>query len=301
MASSASSVKKQLAVEGNLLRAYTKWQMQAAIAAEAEEDGSHSDGKVHPSSLSGCPTKAVFTSLGFPNPRPVDVRGLRIFGLGTAIHRLLQAELHSASLLSTVKDKLQDEPLPLVEVPISHKEYDIVGHVDGIVDKCVYGDRAVLEIKSINSNSISGLREPKEEHKIQGCAYLLCLHESKEFQDVKGVVFVYYSKNDSVLVEFFYEPSQGKMKEVENRALLVREMIATGKCGDALPAPHYQDPAIMPCKFCQFCSVCFGTFDREDYSKKALPLIKERWKHEAPKEKPAKENISGKRSIPKRR
>lgn len=95
----------------------------------------------------------------------IDPRTQRIFDNGTYTHERLQSYLLDMNLL--ICD----------EVPLINDEYVIQGHTDGFLD---LGDEvAILEIKSINDNQFSQLKDAKDEHKCQGLIYLFCAEERR--------------------------------------------------------------------------------------------------------------------------
>ena len=98
----------------------------------------------------------------------VDARTRRIFDNGTKTHERLQEYLLEQGIL------LMDE------VPVHNYEYNIQGHTDGVL-KLSPIERGILEIKSINSDSFSSLKDAKEEHKKQGLTYIFCLEERRKY------------------------------------------------------------------------------------------------------------------------
>jgi hypothetical protein len=293
---SARAVAKAIKRHGKIVTAYEKFMCQAPV--KGDEEDSHSDGLIHPSSISGCMTRAVYTSLGFPLLGKVDARAIRIFALGTAVHRLLQKDLHKAGLLS-----VDEKGNPKVEVKIWVPEFHLTGHIDGIIAKHVHGCQKVLEIKSINSNALESLKEPKEEHKIQAGCYVFACKRMKELQDVDGVIYLYYGKNDSELVEFDYRVSDGLLATVEKKLREMWDMLLEFSKFQALPPPLYNDPAIAPCKWCERKMVCFSTFDRQAYADRVLPIMLKETANAAAQKAPAKAEspaTAGRRLPPRR-
>lgn len=97
----------------------------------------------------------------------IQPRTMRIFDNGTYTHVRLQGYLSDMFLL--ICD----------EVPLIDDEYKIQGHTDGFLD---LGDEiAILEIKSINENQFSQLKDAKDEHKCQGLIYLYCAEKRRKF------------------------------------------------------------------------------------------------------------------------
>lgn len=97
----------------------------------------------------------------------IDARTRRIFDNGTKTHERLQAYLAEQGML------LMDE------IPVLNQYYNIQGHTDGLLAISKV-EKAILEIKSINSNGFSQLKDAKEEHKQQGLSYVYCVEERRK-------------------------------------------------------------------------------------------------------------------------
>ena len=122
-----------------------------------------------PSQIGKCLRQRFYARTGAESDsNAVDARTRRIFDNGTKTHERLQEYLKAQGML------LMDE------VPVHNAEYNIQGHTDGIL-KIGRSEKAVLEIKSINSNGFSKLKEAKEEHKKQGLVYVYCLEQRRKF------------------------------------------------------------------------------------------------------------------------
>lgn len=91
----------------------------------------------------------------------IEPRTQRIFDNGTYMHERIQAYLKAEGTL--VMD----------ECPCIDEEMNIQGNTDGILRMTPY-DYAILEIKSINSNGFTKLKDAKEEHKHQAMVYMYC-------------------------------------------------------------------------------------------------------------------------------
>lgn len=271
-----SSAKNNQVTIGPIIRAHTKYLIKAN-----EADDSHRDGKLHPSMIAGCPTAAVIGILLLQTANH-DPNLLRIFGLGTAIHIMLQAELQAAGVIATLNDGSI-----AIEVPLSMPEYDLVGHADGIV--WITKDKVgVLEIKSINSMAFAKLEEPKPEHKIQAACYVMALAD--ELDGSKTVVFMYYSKNDSKLKEFHYVVTPKDEQYVLDRIVKIKQMIKEYKEDPKAPEPYYDKMSSPACRYCSYKPNCHDTFFRRDWNKKLKnePLVAPKPRSPAPKSKTRK-------------
>jgi hypothetical protein len=225
------------------------------LIERAKQDTSHRDGYLHPSFLSGCMTNAALTLLGFELPASVaDARALRIFALGHAIHRVIQQDFIQAGFIEVINGVRQ------VEVPLSIPAINLVGHADGIIaEGAIPGvPRAVLEIKSINSNAFRGLKEPKPEHKIQAGAYAEAL-------GIEYVLFVYYAKDTSDLAAFLHRVTPRDRSEVFRRATEIQGKVTSWKERQEFPAPCFDASSKPPCSWCVWQRVCHSTFEREAY------------------------------------
>lgn len=120
-----------------------------------------------PSGIGNCQRYNYFLRTNtIPDTVHIDPRLQRIFDNGTAVHVRLQRYLMKQGIL------LDDE------APLFNEEYQIMGTTDGLL---LDGDSlAVLEIKSINSNSFKYLMDAKDEHKEQASVYMFCLNEMRK-------------------------------------------------------------------------------------------------------------------------
>lgn len=122
-----------------------------------------------PSQAGVCMRARYYARTGAPRDGgAVDARTRRIFDNGTKTHERLQEYLLKQGML------LMDE------VPVHNYEYNIQGHTDGVL-KLSASERGILEIKSINSNGFSSLKDAKEEHRRQGLIYIFCLEERRKY------------------------------------------------------------------------------------------------------------------------
>lgn len=97
----------------------------------------------------------------------VDARTRRIFDNGSKTHERLQNYL------------LEQGMLLMDEIPVLNEEYNIQGHTDGLIAVSKV-EKAVLEIKSINSNGFTQLKDAKDDHKQQGLSYVYCIEQRRK-------------------------------------------------------------------------------------------------------------------------
>lgn len=143
-----------------------------------------------PSQASVCNRANYYARKGYQNDGSIDPRTRRIFDNGTKTHERLQEYLLAEGIL--VSD----------EVPCINEEYNIQGHTDGFLclgkktEEIVnvprgvlqaklnipkYTEIGILEIKSINSNGFTQLKDAKPEHKQQAMIYLYCAEERRQY------------------------------------------------------------------------------------------------------------------------
>lgn len=253
---SIRDIKRQAAGMGKLTVAYNKY-----LLGQARTGNSHWDGKYHASMIGGCPTAAAMQILQFGFGSVVDsADGLRIFRHGHAIHTMLQADLFGCGCI-----KKDDRGFPRVEVPvvctIEHRV--IVGTADGELDPSVYKEDAVLELKSINSNSLKIMMKeprpvPKDEHRVQGSIYCRAMRCGL-------VVFLYYGKDTSEILEIPYRPTPADVSLATSRYDAIAENVENWRTKRVFPVPYFNAQGRPPCSYCKWKSVCHATFEREAF------------------------------------
>lgn len=137
-----------------------------------------------------CLREQQFTYLGFP-VAPVDADRQNIFDNGDFLHLRYQ-------VAGMIGGWLRD-----VEVPLTYGS-NVRGTMDGDL---VWNE--VLELKSINDRGYKSVMEfgPKEDHKCQATAYMLCTGYTT-------ARFVYENKNDNHNCEFVFELEEGYQAKV---------------------------------------------------------------------------------------
>jgi hypothetical protein len=123
-----------------------------------------------PSSIGSCLRERYYMRMGINTDYGgIDARTRRIFDNGTKVHERLQEYLEEQGMLL------------MSEVPVISDEYNIQGHTDGVLKISEKGEKAVLEIKSINSNGFTNLKVAKPEHIKQGLTYIFCIEERRKY------------------------------------------------------------------------------------------------------------------------
>ena len=134
-----------------------------------EEDNDRAVNVNAPSQIGKCLRQRFYARTGATrDSNAVDARTRRIFDNGTKTHERLQQYLAEQGML------LMDE------IPVLNEYYNIQGHTDGLLAVSKV-EKAILEIKSINSNGFSQLKTAKDEHIQQGLSYVYCVEERRKF------------------------------------------------------------------------------------------------------------------------
>lgn len=134
-----------------------------------EEDNDRAIDVNAPSQIGKCLRQRYYARTGATrDSNAVDARTRRIFDNGTKTHERLQEYL------------LEQGMLLMDEIPVLNEQYNIQGHTDGLIAISKV-EKAILEIKSINSNGFSQLKGAKDEHKQQGLTYVYCVEERRKF------------------------------------------------------------------------------------------------------------------------
>jgi hypothetical protein len=162
----------------------------------------------HPSSLHKSPKTLYRHYLEGDNNQEFEPRIKRIFGNGHGVHERLQSYLEKAGVL------LQ------AEVPVESKEFEIIGHTDGILE--VGGIKGILEIKSMNANTFYSTYDPKPEHLIQVNVYMFCT-------GIDRACLLYECKDDQALKEFYVRQDPGILNPVLEKIQTVQKWLQTGK------------------------------------------------------------------------
>jgi hypothetical protein len=256
-----SNIQQAAATQGKYTRALEKWRL-----GYEETDGRKPDSYWHPSSISGCPTAAVYEYLGFPLGKPKhDARLLRIFDTGTALHRMLQFQFVSAGAVARLPQwepaLVADAPTrPAVEVPFVNEDLRLKGTGDIIFE--INGIRALGEIKSKHSGSFAKLKAADPAHKVQATCYTMEFMRLGYLTEPNYVVF-YFSKDDSHIAEFPYRATDEDFKGITDKITLMNGLVAEFQNHQRVPEPHYKEPHKSPCRTCQWAACCHAAISRD--------------------------------------
>lgn len=128
----------------------------------------------YPSNLGGCDRKGVFRRAGVKGT-PFDIRTLRKFWLGDAIHQVLQKTLeeeltHPNGQPAPGWAHFQGVKFLGHELRVRDDKYNVSGRLDSLV--MLKGNLEVFEFKSVASGSFQYGDYPKPEHLLQLGVYL---------------------------------------------------------------------------------------------------------------------------------
>jgi len=217
------------------------------ISRRLAEEREHVRGKYHPSNLSSgvCRRAVVYQQLNTVTSNPHDVRTLRIFHLGDAVHEMIQRELKEAGVLEQA------------EVPIKNDEYGIVGHCDAILN--LGGKKWLGEFKTINSHQFRGLTSPKPEHVEQVSLYMFCT-------GIHDAIVLYFCKDTSEIKEFKVKYEQSRVDEL----LLIIKEVERAIAGRKLPTRAAVAITESPCRYCAMADKCWGEDPEPEWPVKSI-------------------------------
>lgn len=210
--------------------------------------GSDDYGYFHPSQLGRCLREVWFARFKAPRDKAPSsdqlFRDHMIFETGTYVGVFFQNLCERAGYLRAREVRVVDHAAR------------IIGHADGDIE--VDNQKAVLEIKTINTRGFMMLQKPHESHMRQIHAYMKPMR--RELTSV-----VYLDKDRGAAKEFVVPFSKATYQEhvVQRVARFfrhVRQRTAPEKEGNS---PHE-----MPCRFCSFQRVCYGTKEFNNFMKK---------------------------------
>ena len=191
----------------------------------------------------GCGRELYYSFTGAPSEDAWDPRTRRILDTGSAVHAQLQSYLSEIARRSGGEETFTPE----ADIDPNKNEVadmmDLSGHTDGVylVDNGRSRIRFGLEIKTINDAGYKGTGGPHAEHKIQGTIYQKCL-------DLPVMLFLYYNKNDSNIVEYPHVYDPNMWKAIEDKLNFVRDHVM----GETEPPQEVG----WQCNRCKYKSTC---------------------------------------------
>jgi hypothetical protein len=202
-------------------------------------------GGIHPSAMySTCLLKIYYEAVETQQQVVHEARDLLIFGLGTAVHNMLQGY----GIAGAWGDRYTPE-IAIGETPLAkslmiegHADADNILVVDEIAGAPIFEVGVVHEYKSINDNGFNDLKgRPKPAHAQQATIYSACLNRPI-------VVYLYLNKNNSNIIDFPVPFSPHLWDVMRKKAEMVRDAVLT----NAPPPGEFG----YHCKQCSYMSQC---------------------------------------------
>lgn len=176
-----------------------------------------------------CPRQIFFKFKKAPR-KEMEPRLLRIFDQGDYVHLRLTRDLFSLGIVVAS------------EIDIPPRE-DIGGRADAIVR--INNELYLVDLKSINSNILYKMAEPKEDHILQVQLYL-------HFFKLKNGILLYEGKDNSEIKEF----TVGYDKKVAEKILNDFKRLKINVDKDLIPQRLSNFPDNWQCQYCQFREIC---------------------------------------------
>lgn len=197
-------------------------------------------GVFHPSQLlDGCMRQMTYELLGTaPTDKKLKTYGpeiQRIFDVGTWYHIYMQAILYNIGWLEQA------------EVPVINKEKFLNGKADGVFKVEIFGEKVVLEIKTMNNwNFSKAIFKPFKKHEFQASLY------AREL-GAKKVLYLYINKDTSEIREFL-EPINEEQLAIADKKM---GKVISHVEAETLPARSCADKFCDNAMACPFASLCF--------------------------------------------
>lgn len=197
-------------------------------------------GVFHPSQLlDGCMRQMTYEILGTePTDKKLKVIGAelqRTFDVGTWYHIYMQAILYNIGWLEQA------------EVPVVNKKKYINGKADGVFKTEIFGEKVVLEIKTMNNwNFTKAIFKPFKKHEFQASLY------AREIGATK-VLYLYINKDTSEIREFL-EPVNTEQLAIADKKM---DKVISHVGAKTLPPRSCSDKFCDGALACPFTSLCF--------------------------------------------
>lgn len=197
-------------------------------------------GVFHPSQLlDGCMRQMTYDLSGFvPTDkivRPIGAALQRTFDVGTWYHIYMQCILYRIGYLEQA------------EVPVINKEKYLNGKADGLFKESIFGEKVVLEIKTMNNwNFTKAIFKPFKKHEFQASLY------AREL-GAKKVLYLYINKDTSEIREFLMPINEEQLAIADKKMGSIIEHVKKGTIPPKVCKDKFCDNALA----CPFVSVCF--------------------------------------------
>lgn len=198
-------------------------------------------GVFHPSQLlDGCSRCYTYDLMG---TEPSDSRGktfpaeiIRTFDVGTWYHLYIQNILYNLGLLEQA------------EVPVVDEDAYLCGSADGVFKKEVFGEKVVLEIKTMNNwNYQKAQFTPFKKHELQASIYARKLGASK-------ILYLYINKDTSEIKEFLRPLNEEQLAIADKKMNEILKCVKTKTLPPRTCKDKYCDNAMS----CPFATLCFS-------------------------------------------
>lgn len=197
-------------------------------------------GVFHPSQLlDGCTRQMAYDLMKIAPTdmvtRPIGAELQRTFDVGTWYHIYMQCILYRIGWLEQA------------EVPVINKEKFLNGKADGVFKKEVFGEKVVLEIKTMNNwNFTKAVFKPFKKHEFQASLY------AREL-GAKKVLYLYINKDTSEIREFLMPINEEQLAIADKKMGTIIEHIKEG----TIPAKSCSDKFCDNALACPFATLCF--------------------------------------------
>lgn len=197
-------------------------------------------GVFHPSQLlDGCSRQMTYDLAGVAPTdkvfRPIGAELQRTFDVGTWYHIYIQAILYRIGYLEQA------------EVPVVNKKKFLNGKADGVFKKEIFGEKVVLEIKTMNNwNFTKAIFKPFKKHEFQASLY------AREL-GAKKVLYLYINKDTSEIREFLMPLNEEQLAIADKKM----DKIITHVKEKTLPPRCCSDKFCDNALACPFASLCF--------------------------------------------
>lgn len=197
-------------------------------------------GVFHPSQLlDGCTRQMTYDLMKIAPTdkvtRPIGAELQRTFDVGTWYHIYMQCILYRIGWLEQA------------EVPVINKEKFLNGKADGVFKKEVFGEKVVLEIKTMNNwNFTKAVFKPFKKHEFQASLY------AREL-GAKKVLYLYINKDTSEIREFLMPINEEQLAIADKKMGTI-----IGHVNEkTLPARSCSDKFCDNALACPFATLCF--------------------------------------------
>lgn len=197
-------------------------------------------GVFHPSQLlDGCPRQMTYELSGTEpsdkTTRPIGAELQRTFDVGTWYHIYMQNILYRIGYLEQA------------EVPVINKKRYINGKADGVFKESVFGEKVVLEIKTMNNwNFTKAIFKPFKKHEFQASLY------AREL-GAKKVLYLYINKDTSEIRDFLMPINEEQLAIADAKMDSVIHCVESKTVPTRICKDKFCDNALA----CPYASLCF--------------------------------------------